>query len=146
MANKEKTEVAERCAHRNLKHTVRSVTQHYDGWLAESGVRITQFTLLVACSLQGPVTVSELAERIGMDRTTLTRNLKPLERDGLLEILTHESDARVRVVQITGEGETTIARAYPLWQMAQEEVTQGLDDEGYENLLQYLERLQTSAH
>ena len=115
------------------------------GCLSESGLRITQFTLLVACSLGGQVTVSELAERLGMDRTTLTRNLKPLERDGLLEIFTDKTDARIRLVQITEEGEATIARAYPLWQRAQEEVTQRFDDKDYKDLLQYLGRLQASA-
>lgn len=145
LGNKEKRAVAERCAHRNLKRTVRSVTRHYDEALSESGLRITQFTLLVACSLQDPATVSELAERLGMDRTTLTRNLKPLERDGLLEVHAEDSDARVRLIKVTAEGEAAIARAYPLWQKAQEEVTRRFDGEDYEDLLQHLDRLQTST-
>jgi DNA-binding MarR family transcriptional regulator len=139
-----KREVAERCAHFQLKRTVRTVTQHFDSALSETGLHVTQFTLLVTSSLMGSVPVTELADRLAMDRTTLTRNLKPLERDGLLKTHVAETDARVRLVQITPKGEEVVARAYPLWEKAQKEVTETFTDQQYAGLLAYLNQLQAA--
>lgn len=144
LAEAKKRAVAERCAHFQLKRTVRSVTQHFDSALSETGLHTTQFTLLVTSSLIGSVPVTELADRLVLDRTTLTRNLKPLERDGLLKTHVAETDARVRLVQITPEGEKVVARAYPLWEKAQKEVTAMFTDQEYAGLLAHLNQLQAA--
>ncbi len=143
---REKRKVADTCVHFNLKRSVRSVTQRFDAVLAPSGLRVTQFNLLVASSLLGTAQLGELADVLDLERTTLTRNLKPLERDGLLKTRGDEADARVRLVEVTPAGEAVIARAYPLWQQAQEEVLSGFGDETYAGLLGSLEHLRSSAH
>ena len=142
MTTQNKRLVAKQCAHANLKRAVRKVTQHFDEELVGSDLRISQFTLLVASSLLGPSPLTELAIQLDLDRTTLTRNLKPLEREGLIESLPSKTDARIRTVQITPLGEQKIAIAYPLWQKAQSKVTQTIDNQAYAQLLTLLKSLQ----
>src|SRR5215216_421883 len=108
-------EVARACACANLRKAARAVTQLFDAALAPSGLKATQFTLLVTSRLSGEATINGLAERMAMDRTTLSRNLKPLARDGLLEV-SPGGDGRTRLVQITSAGERALEEAYPLWQ------------------------------
>lgn len=120
----ELTEIATGCACRNLRRTARTVTQLYDDTLRPSGLRITQFTLLVAVALSEPVPITRLADALDLDRTTLARDLKPLTERGLLEITTGE-DKRTRMVRLTVQGREAIARAYPLWQQAQARIVQG---------------------
>ena len=127
-------EVARTCACANLRKAARAVTQLFDEALAPSGLRATQFTLLVTSRLTGESTINELAERMAMDRTTLSRNLKPLMRSGLLEVRPGE-DGRTRLVRITPAGEQALEEAYPLWQRAQQETVSALGEERYEALL-----------
>ena len=74
------------CACFNLRKAMRTVTHLYDEALKPAGLRATQFTVLASTRNLGPVSVNQLAEKMVMDRTTLTRNLKPLERDGLIAV------------------------------------------------------------
>jgi DNA-binding MarR family transcriptional regulator len=127
-------EVARACACANLRKAARAVTQIFDDALAPSGLRVTQFTLLVTNRLSGESTINELAERMAMDRTTLSRNLKPLVRSGLLEMQPGE-DSRTRLVQLTPAGERALEEAYPLWQQAQQETVSALGEERHEALL-----------
>jgi DNA-binding MarR family transcriptional regulator len=117
-------EVATDCACRNLRRTARAVTQLYDDTLRPSGLRITQFTLLVAVGLSEPVPITRLADALDLDRTTLARDLKPLTERGLVEITPGE-DRRTRVVRLTRQGRDAVARAYPLWRQAQARIVQG---------------------
>jgi DNA-binding MarR family transcriptional regulator len=84
--------------------------------------------------LSGEETINGLAERMAMDRTTLSRNLKPLVRKGLLEVSTG-GDGRTRLVRISPDGERVLEEAYPMWKAAQEEVVGSLGKERYEALL-----------
>jgi DNA-binding MarR family transcriptional regulator len=127
-------EVARACACANLRRAARAVTQLFDEALAPSGLRATQFTLLVTSRLMGESTINELAEGMAMDRTTLSRNLKPLVRNGLLEVRPGE-DGRTRLVRITPAGEQALEEAYPLWQQAQQEIVGVLGEERHEALL-----------
>ncbi|HZY58068.1 MAG TPA: MarR family winged helix-turn-helix transcriptional regulator [Rubrobacteraceae bacterium] len=127
-------EIARACACANLRKAARAVTQVFDEALGSSGLRATQFTLLVTSRLAGEMPISELAERMAMDRTTLSRNLKPLVRKGLLEVRPGK-DGRTRLLRITPEGERTLAKAYPLWERAQHEVVGALGEDRYEALL-----------
>jgi DNA-binding MarR family transcriptional regulator len=128
-------EVARACACANLRKAARAVTQLFDAALVPSGLKATQFTLLVTSQLSGEATINELAERMAMDRTTLSRNLKPLIREGLLEVGPGK-DGRTRLVRISPEGERALDEAYPMWQGAQEEVIGALlGRERYEALL-----------
>jgi DNA-binding MarR family transcriptional regulator len=127
-------EVARACACANLRKAARAVTQLFDAALEPSGLKATQFTLLVTSRLSGEETINRLAERMAMDRTTLSRNLRPMVREGLLEVSPGE-DGRTRLVSISPEGERALEEAYPMWQAAQEEMVGALGEERYEALL-----------
>ena len=131
------TQQAPECTCFNLRKAARAVTQYYDGALKPSGLRATQFTLLAAIYNAGPITIKRLAERLIMDRTTLTRNLRPLEKQGLIESASGE-DRRTRAVTLTDRGREVLAQALPLWERAQEEVVGKLGHERWRDLLEHL--------
>ncbi len=122
------------CACFNLRKAARAVTQLYDEALRSTGLRATQLALLMATRVRGPVTVKDLAKTIVTDRTTLTRNLRPLEKQGLIRIELGE-DRRERIVTLTGRGQKAIADAIPLWEKTQAKVTRSLGAERMGRLL-----------
>ncbi len=93
------------------------LTQAYDEIMAPSGLRITQFNV-VSVLMAGGLTMKELSIATEIDRTTLTRNLLPLEREGLVAI-TGGDDARKRIVSLTDAGRRATEKAYVLWRQAQ---------------------------
>jgi len=86
---------------------------------------VSQCTILVVLYLAGPQTINEIAEKLALDRTTLTRNLKPLTYNGLLTIAPG-SDQRTRVVTLTAQGEEALMRVLPLWEQAQAHMVKGI--------------------
>jgi DNA-binding MarR family transcriptional regulator len=110
------------CSCSALRRAGRAVTQHYEARFRGSGMRGTQFTVLATLSQTGPITVSKLASFLGVERTTLTRNLRPLEKRGWVRRLSDESDARLRRFELTAKGRATAAKLLPLWRKAQAEV------------------------
>ncbi|NHC38143.1 MarR family winged helix-turn-helix transcriptional regulator [Scytonema millei] len=129
--------VANTCTCFNLRKATRVVTQIFDEQLKPSGLLITQFTILVAIAQTGSGTINDLAARLVMDRTTLTRNLKPLEREGLVIIQPGE-DRRIRVVSLTAKGRDALATALPLWEQAQASVINRLGKQQWSSLLMAL--------
>jgi DNA-binding MarR family transcriptional regulator len=113
------------CTCDRLRKLTRRITQHYDARLAPAGLRVTQYSLLAHLVGGGPVTMSALARLMEMDRTTLTRSLKPLADAGLVEIAPG-TDARSRVVTVTARGRTARSSARELWRQAQDEVNRAL--------------------
>ncbi|MFN6461226.1 MAG: MarR family winged helix-turn-helix transcriptional regulator [Nostoc sp. DedVER02] len=126
--------VAATCTCFNLRKASRTVTQLFDEILQPSGVLANQFTLLTAINLSGSVTITRLAQELVMDRTTLTRNLKPLEKQGLLQIQPGQ-DQRMRVISLTDKGQAALAKALPLWEVAQTRVLEQLGQERWSTLL-----------
>ena len=122
------------CACFNIRKAARVVTQLYDEALRSQDLRGTQFTLLVVVRNRGPVTVKQLAETTVTDRTTLTRNLRPLEKKRLIRIEAGK-DRRERIVTLTDRGDRTLANALPLWDRAQAQITSGLGQERLRRLL-----------
>jgi DNA-binding MarR family transcriptional regulator len=106
------------CVCLNLRRAARAVSQIYDEALASSGIKITQFSLLRAVERNEPAAITALAEELDLDRTTLARNLAPLERDRLVT-LAPGSDQRVTEVRLTAKGRAAVAKALPLWEKAQ---------------------------
>ena len=92
-----------------------------------SGLKATQFTLLAVLAGRGDLPLTKLSEILVMDRTTLTRNLKPLLAKGWLEI-GREKDERIRLISITDAGRSIVAEATPLWREAQTRVTKKLGE------------------
>jgi len=130
------------CACFNVRKTARVITQLYDEVLRPTGMRITQFALLMAAGGLGPVTVTRLAKMGAMDRTTLTRNLRPLEEQGLLHIEPGE-DRRERQVTLTPRGQRALATAFPLWKEAQARIVKGFGRERLQRLYAELADLRT---
>lgn len=101
-----------------IRKAARRVTQLYDTELASAGIRVTQFMILMTLDQQAVVSVNELAEQMVMDRTTMGKNLRPLERDGLVEVRISKTDRRSRDILLTRKGAALLERAYPLWRHA----------------------------
>jgi DNA-binding MarR family transcriptional regulator len=117
------------CVCSNLRRATRAVTNYYDSLLKSvSDLRVSQAILLVVLYLTGPQTINELAEKLDLDRTTLGRNLRPLEQQNLLT-LTPGNDHRTRIVTLTARGEEAILRVLPAWEEAQTHMVAGLGQE-----------------
>jgi len=116
------------CIGFNLRKATRAVTQLYDEVLRPTGIRGTQYSLLVVLKIVGPVLVTDLAEKIVMDRTTLTRNLEVMEKQGLVSVAPGE-DRRTRQVTISETGAKVLSEAYPLWQQAQAKLKANLGED-----------------
>ncbi len=133
------------CACFNLRKAARAVTQLYEEILRPTGLRATQFSLLVATKLFGPITVTRLAEMGVIDRTTLTRNFKPLVKQGYIEVVLGK-DRRTRVVSLTGRGREALRKALPLWKKAQARVVKELGQERWSSLQSNLREVVSLAH
>jgi DNA-binding MarR family transcriptional regulator len=107
------------CTCFKLRKLTRTMSRLYDQHLAATGLKTTQYSVLVNAA-RGALPVAELAERLGTERTTLTRNLKPLLDAGWVELLPG-LDARQRIVTITAAGRAKVQSAYPSWRAAQAE-------------------------
>jgi DNA-binding MarR family transcriptional regulator len=132
------------CACANLRGAARAVTRLYDEILRPSGLQATQFTVLVKIAVAGSTPVTQLAEGLVMDRTTLTRNLKPLEKQGLIQVNSGE-DQRLRLVSLTESGQQALAKALPLWEKAQAQAVNTLGAERFGALLTDLSAIARSA-
>ena len=132
------------CVCNNLRRAARAVTNYYDQVLGPVGLRVSQLTLLVVLYRAGPQTINEASEKLALDRTTLTRNLKPLAQNGLLTVAPG-SDQRTRVVTLTTRGEEVLMRALPIWEQAQARMVAGLGEAGVANLLTRLSEVAVLA-
>jgi DNA-binding MarR family transcriptional regulator len=135
---------AAQCAGNGLRRASRAITQLYAKILAPSGLQPTQFSLLVACAVAGEVSMAALADALAMDRTTLTRNLRPLERRHLVTVAEGE-DRRVRKVTLTTLGRAILADALPLWNEAQARVIKAFGERRLSRTLQEVAALETLA-
>ena len=118
------------CTCLRLRRTTRRITQIYDRFLEPAGLTINQFGLLArlyGAGLRGEtLTIGMLAERVGMDPTTLNRSLKPLAASGLVANGSNPADQRVRAVLITDDGIARLRDAVPLWRKAQAQIDNAL--------------------
>ena len=124
-----KTEEMTGCLCFAMRKAARAVTQFYDRALRAHGLRATQLPILVAAAQQPSVPLAKLAQALGMDRTTLLRNVRPLVRRRLLQVSTAADSPRTEL-QATTAGRALLARAYPDWRRAQQrslELLQGSD-------------------
>ncbi len=105
-----------------MRKASRRISQFYDTALAPLGIKSTQFSILSEVdrgSVEGPVTMRELATAMVMDRSTLGHNLRPLERDDLVVLRLSSGDRRKRFVELTKKGKSTLQRARRLWRHAE---------------------------
>lgn len=102
-----------------LRQAARHVTQFYDQYLVAAGLRTTQFSILAKLKRLGPMTINALAQEMVMDRTTLGRNIQPLEREGLIAVRTGQADRRSKELQLTEAGAAKLRPAVKAWAEAQ---------------------------
>jgi DNA-binding MarR family transcriptional regulator len=132
------------CALANVRRASRALTGMYDEALAPVGLRSTQFTLLAQIAATDGIPMTELADQLGMDRTTLTRNLAPLVRERWLRIEPAD-DRRVRLVSVTPTGFRLLAQAAPLRAAAQQRVVATVGRDRYQEWLQLLDHVAGAA-
>ncbi len=132
--------VAWHCACFNARRAARTVSRFYDGVLAPGGLSISRFSLLGAMQVTGPTTMSDLAGRLSLDPTTMTRNLHHLEKNEFIRIYAGQ-DRRARVVELTPDGERAVARSMPLWHAAQDRIAAAFGAERLRHLIAELDAL-----
>jgi DNA-binding MarR family transcriptional regulator len=110
--------VRETCLCIRVQRAARALARHFDDALRPAGLTHGQYSLLVALNQNEPPIMSEVSAALAMDRTTLTANLKPLERRGLVRIAVDQKDKRSRRLIITTKGRTTLKAAFPIWKAA----------------------------
>lgn len=135
-------EINRQCCCFNMRKVTRAVTQYFDRFLEPAGIRATQFTLLVELFSTKGKTLTEIAETLVMDRTTLTRNLKPLEKLGLITTV-QTLDKRSKAYVLTEKGEQVVEKSIPLWQKAQNSVVGSLGNDSYKEIVAQLTRVLT---
>jgi DNA-binding MarR family transcriptional regulator len=125
------------CTCFSLRKAARVVTQLFDEQMAPSGLLVTQFSILGVIATMKESTMNQLAQYLVMDRTTLTRNLKPLEREGLIQI-TPGKDKRTRLISLTLKGVIALQKALPIWEQTQASMISQLGKERWEGLMSHL--------
>lgn len=128
------------CASLNFRRTTRAVTRMYDSAMQESGVRSTQFAILVAIAKIQPVAMGTLSEVLTIDRTTLTRSLKLLQKEGMITI-SKRSEMRQRFLELTPAGEKALQRSLPLWRKAHAQFVAALGTDYWLAMRSELERI-----
>ena len=129
----------ENCVCFNLRWVARAVTQFFDAELRRHGLRPTQTPILSALAAKSGWSMDELSDWLGMERTTLVRNLRPLQRDGLVQLSGTGRGGKVSV-SLTAKGKKELAEALPAWRAAQQAVVKTLGEERWSSILTDLER------
>lgn len=128
------------CYH--LRRASRAVTQFYDDMLAPSGLKVTQYSLLNHIRRLGPLTMNELSQAMRLERTTLLRNLKPLEKLGYVTVLPGKN-SQARQLSLTEKGLEVLAVAAPHWEEAQQKLAKLFKPEELQGLLSSLSKLES---
>lgn len=126
------------CAAYQFRRTSRAVARFYDAALAASGLRSTQFAILTAIAKLQPVAISRIAGILVIDSTTMTRSLRLLQKEGLLEIAPR-GKRRQRLLTLTSKAEKALAIAVPLWREAQVRFLSSLGDKPWKDFRDELE-------
>jgi len=129
---------AENCVCFNLRRVTRLVTQFYDAEMRRHGIRPTQGSILASLYSKDSWTMAELSDWLGMERTTLVRNLRPLQRDGYVEVAGGGRGNRVELT-ITAKGRKQIEKLTPAWKSAQSAVVKTLGEQRWSAILSDLE-------
>ena len=125
------------CPAFNIRAASRIITQLFDEILKPSGLQITQFAVLVGVQILDSPSISKLANGLVMDRTTLTRGLKPLENEGLIKIVSGD-DKRTHFVKMTPKGIKALQKTLPYWEKAREIVSEEFGKKHLDGLLKDL--------
>ena len=128
----------ENCVCFNLRRVTRAVTQFFDAEMRRHGIRPTQATILLALNAKESWTMAELSDCLGLERTTLVRNLQPLQRDGLSQAIGGGRGGRVEL-SITAKGRKKIKESQQAWRSAQSTAVKTLGEQRWSAILSDLE-------
>jgi DNA-binding MarR family transcriptional regulator len=121
-------EVRDRCLCLHLQRAARAVARRFDAALKPVGLNNGQFSILMALNRPQPPRIGDLAPFLAMDRTTLTANLKPLERRGLIAVLPDDQDRRSRRLRLTDAGRDLLVEAVPIWRATHDDMDAALPE------------------
>ena len=131
------------CLNFQLRRTSRLLGRYYDDALRHLGLRITQFNLLAVLVQTGPIAITALAELVGMERSALARNLKPIERRKLVTV-TPGKDKRTRTVTLAPAGRRKLEEALPKWDQTQTQLIRKMKPDRASGLVQALAKIRTA--
>ncbi len=136
-------QMAKDCVWLRVRQASRALTTIYDAYLRPTGLLSSQLPILVAIALlqEKEAGIGEVARQLLMDRTTLTRNLRPLEKGGFVRVARSPTDARSRILLLTPAGVRALEAAFPLWEQAQQAATAGVGAKSMNELLLRLRSL-----
>ena len=132
----------ENCTCFNLRRVTRVITQCFDAELRKYGIRVTQSPILSALQARSGWSMAELSDWLGMERTTLVRNLRPLQREGLIKISGGGRGGHVELA-ITAKGRAALSEMLPGWRSAQQRVVATLGPKRWSAILGDLEQAAT---
>ncbi len=134
-------QVRDACLCLHVQRAARALARRFDDVLRPLDLTHGQFSLLISLNRPEPPSIGSVATLLAMDRTTLTANLKPLERRGLVKVAIDREDKRSRRLMLTGVGRTLVSKAFPLWQQAHAEVERLIPGSGPDELRSALRAL-----
>jgi len=134
-------EVYASCVCLGVQRAARGVARRYDEALRSTGITSGQFTILSSLLRDEPTPIGSLAEVLGLDRTTLNRNLSPLEAENLVSTVPDPKDGRVRRIQLTSAGRRKLEVAIPLWRQVQADSNGRLGKGGWQDLRPLLDAI-----
>lgn len=123
------------CYNLKMRQASRVLTNHYDAYLREEGITVTQFSVLRAIWYLKSISQKDLQEVLVLQQTSLTRNLKPLIRDGYIEITSSPDDGRIKLVSLSDSGRALFEQSRKKWKKAQDSLSQQLGGQLSEQLL-----------
>jgi DNA-binding MarR family transcriptional regulator len=132
------------CVSNTLHQTARAVNRVYSEEMRPLGVTRSQYSILAYLNAKAPIQVSRLATLLYMDRTTLSRNLKPLEKSGLLKVCPSETDRRAKELLLTRAGKAKYREATRAWRRAQKHILESFGENNWADLEISLKRLRES--
>jgi DNA-binding MarR family transcriptional regulator len=137
-------DMSRNCLSFNLRKTERVITRHYDSYLAPAGITAVQLPILAIVSTLETPSARAVSDELGLDRSTLSRNLAVLERDGLLELGT-SSGPKPGIISLTAKGRETLRRAHPRWRKAHDAVEKVISGGDITAVLRTLKQLRRQA-
>jgi DNA-binding MarR family transcriptional regulator len=129
------------CTSQNLRKAARTAARHYDQALQPLGLKTTQFTLLAKIQGAGEITQNDLANNVGLDKTTMSRNLRLLEKEELVRVAEAE-DRRIRLLSLSRKGERLLEKAKPHWREAQKSFVEELGQDTWQTLTTILQTIE----
>lgn len=129
------------CFNLAMRKSSRLITHFYEERLAPLGIKVGQFSILRAVFLLKETNNKQLQSVLVLDQTTLSRSIKPLIRDGYIQVVENEKDRRVKTISLTSQGEAFYLQAHPIWEQAQKDFLEKIGTSQVNNILNLSDKL-----